>query len=98
MIDPSITGHDPVLLAEVLEYLDLSAGQTFVDCTLGAGDMPWPSGSVLEPGGFCSAWMRTRGILNLRPSGCSHSNVAGGFSRPIFRALPRCWLKPEILR
>jgi 16S rRNA (cytosine1402-N4)-methyltransferase len=29
------TGHDPVLLAEVLEYLSPSPGQIIVDCTIG---------------------------------------------------------------
>src|SRR3954468_21342736 len=31
------TGHDPVLLKEVLETLDPRPGQVFVDCTLGRG-------------------------------------------------------------
>ncbi len=31
------TGHDPVLLNEVLELLDLKPGQTCVDCTVGRG-------------------------------------------------------------
>lgn len=31
------TGHDPVMLAEVIRLLDPRAGQTFVDCTLGRG-------------------------------------------------------------
>jgi 16S rRNA (cytosine1402-N4)-methyltransferase len=31
------TGHDPVLLNEVLETLDPRPGQVFVDCTLGRG-------------------------------------------------------------
>ena len=29
------TGHDPVLLSEILEYLGPAQGKTFVDCTLG---------------------------------------------------------------
>lgn len=29
------SGHDPVLLAEVVSTLNIQAGQTFVDCTLG---------------------------------------------------------------
>jgi 16S rRNA (cytosine1402-N4)-methyltransferase len=29
------TGHDPVMLAEVLEHLAPGSGQTFVDCTVG---------------------------------------------------------------
>ncbi len=31
------TGHDPVLLAEVIDLLRPAAGQTLVDCTLGRG-------------------------------------------------------------
>src|SRR5277367_3632814 len=31
------TGHDPVMLDEVLEYLAPLAGQTVVDCTIGRG-------------------------------------------------------------
>src|SRR5271166_703436 len=29
------TGHEPVLLQEVLDYLNPSPGQTVIDCTLG---------------------------------------------------------------
>lgn len=52
MIDPSISGHDPVLLAEVLEYLDPSAGQTVVDCTLGRGGHALAVGQRLGAGGL----------------------------------------------
>jgi 16S rRNA (cytosine1402-N4)-methyltransferase len=31
------TGHDPVLLDEVIDFLRLQSGQTVVDCTLGRG-------------------------------------------------------------
>jgi 16S rRNA (cytosine1402-N4)-methyltransferase len=36
-MDLPATGHDPVLLNEVLEYLSPAPGQTLVDCTLGRG-------------------------------------------------------------
>ncbi|HWB54216.1 MAG TPA: 16S rRNA (cytosine(1402)-N(4))-methyltransferase [Tepidisphaeraceae bacterium] len=31
------TGHEPVLLNVVMEYLRPGGGQVFVDCTLGRG-------------------------------------------------------------
>lgn len=34
---PESLRHEPVMLAEVLEFLDPAAGETIVDCTLGGG-------------------------------------------------------------
>lgn len=36
-MDSEPSGHDPVLLSEVLELLQIGEGKTFVDCTLGRG-------------------------------------------------------------
>lgn len=36
-MDLPATGHDPVLLTETLDALDLAPGKTIVDCTLGRG-------------------------------------------------------------
>lgn len=36
-MDLPVTGHDPVLLNEVIDCLNPEAGQTFIDCTLGRG-------------------------------------------------------------
>src|ERR1700744_2225159 len=36
-MDLPTTGHDPVLLSEVIDYLRPKAGDVVVDCTLGRG-------------------------------------------------------------
>lgn len=45
------TGHDPVLLDEVLDYLKPAPGQTVVDCTLGRGGHSSAIARRLAPGG-----------------------------------------------
>ena len=52
MPDPIPTGHEPVLLREVLEYLKPSVGQTVVDCTLGRGGHAMAMGRFLGPAGL----------------------------------------------
>ena len=64
-------GHEPVLPAETLHYLDLSPGQTVVDCTLGRGghsrliaEALGPSGTLIgldaDPGNLAYAAQRLR--------------------------------------
>jgi 16S rRNA (cytosine1402-N4)-methyltransferase len=48
----SSTGHDPVLLGEVLEQLDPQPGQTFVDCTLGRAGHAREIAQRLGPAGL----------------------------------------------
>lgn len=45
------SGHVPVLLDEVLEYLDPQPGQTVVDCTLGRGGHAYEIMKRIGPGG-----------------------------------------------
>jgi 16S rRNA (cytosine1402-N4)-methyltransferase len=44
--------HTPVLLAEVLDALDLHAGDVYVDCTLGGAGHAGEAARTLEPGGL----------------------------------------------
>src|SRR2546425_813953 len=46
------TGHDPVLLAEILTYLQPSTGQTFIDCTLGRAGHASVIAPLLGPTGL----------------------------------------------
>ena len=45
-VQPQDLSHIPVMLNEVIEYLEPGLGQTFVDGTLGLGGhahpVPWP--------------------------------------------------------
>src|SRR6476646_1243162 len=45
-------GHEPVLMREVLAGLDVRAGQTVVDCTLGRAGHAGEVARVLGPGGL----------------------------------------------
>ena len=45
------SGHDPVMLTEVLAALRPAAGQTIVDCTLGRGGHGLAIAKLLAPGG-----------------------------------------------
>lgn len=49
------TGHEPVLVHEVGEALNLQTGQTYVDCTLGRGGHALEYGARLGPGGLLIA-------------------------------------------
>ena len=51
----SDTGHDPVLLHETLEALNLSASKTIVDCTLGRGGHSLAIADKLAPDGLLIA-------------------------------------------
>lgn len=44
--------HHPVLLQEVLEYLDPQSGETFIDGTLGGGGHSWAIAQRIAPDGF----------------------------------------------
>jgi len=46
------SGHDPVLLSEILTWLDPRSGQTFVDCTLGRAGHALAIAQRLSPGGL----------------------------------------------
>ncbi|HEY1686414.1 MAG TPA: 16S rRNA (cytosine(1402)-N(4))-methyltransferase RsmH [Tepidisphaeraceae bacterium] len=50
-MDLPATGHDPVLLHEVLEILQPAPGQVFVDCTLGRGGHSLAIGQKLGSSG-----------------------------------------------
>ncbi|HVT90550.1 MAG TPA: 16S rRNA (cytosine(1402)-N(4))-methyltransferase RsmH [Tepidisphaeraceae bacterium] len=52
MMDPLPTGHQPVLLAEVLEALQPSPGQTFIDCTIGRAGHALEFAKRLGPSGL----------------------------------------------
>ena len=46
------SGHDPVLLSEILTWLDPRSGQTFVDCTLGRAGHAVAIAQRLSPSGL----------------------------------------------
>src|SRR5580693_9463978 len=46
------TGHEPVMLDEVLEYLSPSISQTIVDCTIGRAGHAWAIGQRLGEDGL----------------------------------------------
>ena len=50
-MDVPTTGHDPVLLAEVIDALRPEAGQLLVDCTLGRGGHALALAERVSPGG-----------------------------------------------
>lgn len=54
-MDLPVTGHDPVLLNEVLRLLDPQPGQTLVDCTLGRGGHSSHLAQRLGPNGVLVA-------------------------------------------
>ena len=54
-MDLPASGHDPVMLQEVLEFLDPKPGMTIVDCTLGRGGHSRALAERLGPGGLLIA-------------------------------------------
>jgi 16S rRNA (cytosine1402-N4)-methyltransferase len=46
------SGHEPVLMAEVLQHLDPKPGETFIDCTLGRGGHALAIAAQLGPTGL----------------------------------------------
>src|SRR5579871_1799773 len=44
-------GHEPVMVGEVLSYLDVKPGQTVMDCTAGRGGHALKIAEKLSPGG-----------------------------------------------
>jgi 16S rRNA (cytosine1402-N4)-methyltransferase len=46
------TGHDPVMLDEVLQYLAAAPGKTIVDCTVGRGGHSEAIAKAVAPGGL----------------------------------------------
>jgi len=50
-MDLPATGHDPVLINEVLETLDIQPGHTFIDCTLGRAGHALAVAQKLGPSG-----------------------------------------------
>jgi 16S rRNA (cytosine1402-N4)-methyltransferase len=51
-MDLPATGHDPVLLEEIVQYLQPSSGQTYVDCTLGRAGHACAMAPLLGPAGL----------------------------------------------
>src|SRR5690349_12467345 len=51
-MDLPATGHDPVLLEEIVQYLRPSSGQTYVDCTLGRAGHASAIAPLLGPSGL----------------------------------------------
>lgn len=80
---PEPTGeHAPVMLHEVLEYLDPTEGETIVDCTLGGGGHALeicrrigPTGRLIGIDQDASALARARKVLDGYPVTFVHENA-----------------------
>ncbi|MFH0906812.1 MAG: 16S rRNA (cytosine(1402)-N(4))-methyltransferase RsmH [bacterium] len=57
--------HKPVLLKEVLEYLDPSKGENFIDCTFGFGGHSFPLLEMIKPNGKVLGIEKDKKVLEI---------------------------------
>lgn len=78
--------HDPVLLSEVIKFLDPKPGEIFVDATIGGGGHSCALLERLQPGGFLLGLDRDAEALEaaarkLKPFGAAVKLVRASFSQ-----------------